>query len=147
MIVRYIYDRPIWKSSISGIRKRCTTNILDANNLNWFKVEVFREVKKVRSKAYSAVVNQCLDIPLGMLHHSRPGRRRQIQFSTLYFLHFQVRHPGEEYGTPFLRRWAGRVQLSLLLTTPRSLHCIRLYYLTFSVSEQGLLVFEGSLLC
>ena len=75
-----------------------------------------------RSKAYSAVVNQCLDIPLGMLHHSRPGRRRQIQFSTLYFLHFQVRHPGEEYGTPFLRRWAGRVQLSLLLTTPGSLH-------------------------
>ena len=92
------------------------------------------------------MVNQCLDIPLGMLHHSRPGRRRQIQFSTLYFLHFQVRHPGEEYSTSFLRRWAGRVQLSLLLATPGSLHCIRLYYLTFPVSEQSLLVFEGSLL-
>ena len=57
-----------------------------------------------------------------MLHHFRPGRRRHIQFSTLYFLHFQVRHPGEEYSTPFPRRWAGRVQLSLLLTTPGSLH-------------------------
>ena len=64
-----------------------------------------------RSKAYSAAGNQCLDIPLGMLHHSKPGLRRHIQRSTLYLLHFQVRHPCEEYRTPFLRRWVERVQL------------------------------------
>ena len=80
------------------------------------------------------MVNQCLDLPLGMLHYSGPGRVRHIQFSTLYFLH--LRHPCEEYSTPFLRRWAGCVQLSLLLTASESLHCIRLHYLTFPVSEQ-----------
>ena len=100
-----------------------------------------------RSKAYSAAGNQCLDIPLGMLHHSKPGWRRHIQLSTLYLLHFQVRHPCEEYRTPFLRRWVGRVQLSPPLTTPGSLHCICLCILTFPVSKQGLLVFVGSLLC
>ena len=73
-----------------------------------------------RSKAYSAAGNQCLDIPLGMLHHSKPGWRRHIQRSTLYLLHFQVRHPCEEYRTPFLRRWVERVQLLD--------HCIALVY-------------------
>ena len=65
-----------------------------------------------RSKAYSAAGNQCLDIPLGMLHHSKPGWRCHIQLLTLYLLHFQVRHPCEEYRTLFLRRWVGRVQLN-----------------------------------
>ena len=73
------------------------------------------------------------------LHHSKLGRRPHIQFSTLYFLHFQVRHPCEEYRTPFLRSRAGRVQLSLPLAAPGSLHCIRQYCLTFPV-------FVGSLL-
>ena len=100
-----------------------------------------------RSKAYSAAGNQCLDIPLGILHHSKPEWRRHIQLSTLYLLHFQVRHPCEEYRTPFLRRWVGRVQLSPPLTTSGSLHGIRLCILTFPVSKQGLLVFVGSLLC
>lgn len=49
MITYYIYDRPVWKSSIYlWDLKKCTTNILDANNLNWFQVEVSRGVKKIR---------------------------------------------------------------------------------------------------